>query len=724
MKKDMTFMKLFVLIVFLWVEVFSTFSIPSFEWLPPSEQPDNNWINKVGARSYPEGKTYLVNAPGDGKTLCTQQIQATIDKCAAEGGGQVYFADGCYLTGALFLRSGVNLHIGKQVTLLAIPDIKHYPKIDSRIAGIEMSWPSAIINVLDQKNVAISGEGKLECQGKIYWEKYWTMRKEYEAKGLRWIVDYDCERVRGILVSRSSDVTIKDLNIFQAGFWTVQLLYSDYCTVDGLTIRNNIVGKGPSTDGIDVDSSTHVLVQNSDIDCNDDNICLKSGRDWDGLRVNRPTEYVVIRNCISRQGAGLVTCGSETSGGISNIVGYNLKSEGTTAAIRLKSAMNRGGYIRDIYFSDIEAENVVNVVSVELNWNPSYSYSVLPDDYKSKELPPHWRTMLEKVSPKEKGYTQVNNIYLSNIRFRSCTGAFIRASGIGNQLPLRNFWLKDIEGDARTGGSIRNMKQLNILDVTISTADGSRVDLAQNADVKGEIQYKPYQKEQGFFDRSINKRKDGVEVLACDYPEFAFLFPEMAGNFKLGLSNGKKSYWIDREHTKSVRQQNNGWLYEVEMNAPEKNNAPLKLLIEVLPLKESGGIALAVEGKKLPDGTNLYWAFGGASGKKEVNDWRLLASSCVNNVFSLEGNAFTVYYGESMALKVLQGLVPPTSLIRLSDAGRQFSPEEFFLSGKKTETPALASSFPLEEDEKYYFCFYRQNNQADYNYYMLPSLFK
>ncbi len=67
----------------------------------------------------------------------------------------------------------------------------------------------------------------------------------------------------------------------RTGFWGCQILYSDHCTINGLTINNNIGGHGPSTDGIDIDSSTHVLVENCDIDCNDDNICIKSGRDAD-----------------------------------------------------------------------------------------------------------------------------------------------------------------------------------------------------------------------------------------------------------------------------------------------------------------------------------------------------------------------------------------------------------------------------------------------------------
>lgn len=116
------------------------------------------------------------------------------------------------------------------------------------------------------------------------------MRKDYEKRKLRWIVDYDCKRVRGMLISNSRHITLKDFTLIRTGFWGCQVLYSDQCTLNGLKINNNVGGHGPSTDGIDIDSSTNILIENCEVDCNDDNICLKAGRDADGLRVNRPTE--------------------------------------------------------------------------------------------------------------------------------------------------------------------------------------------------------------------------------------------------------------------------------------------------------------------------------------------------------------------------------------------------------------------------------------------------
>ena len=280
----------------------------TYDWGKLPQQADLNWADSVGSRKQPEGTIVSANSFGaiaDSTKLSTEAIQKAIDSCAASGGGTVTLAPGHYLVGALFIKSGVNLLLDKGVTLLASTDINNYPEFRSRIAGIEMTWPSAVVNIMDAENAALTGEGFIDCRGKVFWDKYWEMRKEYEKKKLRWIVDYDCKRVRGILVSNSKHITLKDFTLVRTGFWACQILYSDHCSVDGVTINNNVGGHGPSTDGIDIDSSTNILVENCEVDCNDDNICIKAGRDADGLRVNRPTENVVIRNCTARKGAGL-----------------------------------------------------------------------------------------------------------------------------------------------------------------------------------------------------------------------------------------------------------------------------------------------------------------------------------------------------------------------------------------------------------------------------------
>jgi polygalacturonase len=430
------------------------------------------WAEKVGATKVPTGKkVYNVTdfgAVNDGLTLNTEAIQKAIDLCSRKRGGVVTFDTGTYLTGSLFIKKGVTLDIGKNVKILGSQNIDDYPEIGTRIAGVEMKWPAALINVLDQDNVAITGEGIVHAHGKPFWDKYWKMRKDYEAKGLRWIVDYDCKRPRTLLIQKSTNVTVKNITLKQAGFWTVQLLYSKYITVDGIVIQNNVDGSGPSTDGIDIDSSSWILVENCDIDCNDDDFCLKAGRDADGLRVNRPTEYVVIRDCVARKGAGLITCGSETSGGIRNILAYNLIANRTTNCINFKSAITRGGTVENIYVHDIQMNNVGTMLRATMDWNPSYSYSTLPNEYSFDSVPEHWKVMLRQVPPEE-GTPHFRNVYLSNMK-GTVRGSAITISGM-KESPIENYFLSDIDIEARTAGDLSYAKGWNFKNVSIKTTN-------------------------------------------------------------------------------------------------------------------------------------------------------------------------------------------------------------------------------------------------------------
>lgn len=467
-------------------------SIPFFlifaatcSYFPCNATPDLSWVKKVGARKMPVKKTvYLVNSYGaanDGQTIATLSIQTAIDDCAKKGGGIVSFKPGVYLTGSIFLKSNVHLKIDKDVLIKGSTNFVDYPEINTRIAGIEIKWPAALINIIGQKNVAVTGEGKVNAQGKFCWDKYWAMRKEYEPKGLRWIVDYDAKRIRTFLVQSSEDVTLKGVTFSNARFWTVQLLYSKYLTVDGVIIRNNEDGHGPSTDGIDVDSSTWVLVQNCDIDCNDDDFCLKSGRDWDGLRVNRPTEYVVIRKCVARKGGGLLTLGSETSGGIRHVLAENLVAKGTGNGFHIKSATTRGGTVEDIYFRNVVMDSVGNAFMYTMNWNPAYSYSTLPKGYNYDSIPAHWKTMLQKVEPAEKGIPKFKDIYINDVVVKKSAKA-INAGGL-EQSTLDNFNFQNINIVTATAGEINYGNKWTFKNVEITAKDKGSLNVKNSKEV-------------------------------------------------------------------------------------------------------------------------------------------------------------------------------------------------------------------------------------------------
>ncbi len=428
-------------------------------------------------------------AVGDGITLNTEAIQEAIDAAAEAGGGVVTFPEGTYLSGALFVKSNVELRIDEGVVIKAVQDDAAFPDVWTRVAGIEMYWPAALINIYEQKNVRITGKGVIDGNGKYWWDKFWGdpprsggMWTDYNARGIRWAVDYDCKRVRAVVAYGSEDVLMKDFTVKRSGFWTITMTYCSRVHVDGVVIRNNIGGFGPSSDGINTDSSSDILVENCDIDCNDDNLCIKSGRDADGLRVNRPAENIVYRNSITRAGHGLFTLGSETSGGMRNIEVYGLKAIGTNIGIRFKSAKVRGGVIEDIRFHHIEMDSVNFPFHFELNWYPAYSYPVIPKSISRDSIPPHWIVMTTPIEPPEKGIPDFHDLSISEVTATHARRAFhVNAY---EEKPIRNVVLENVSISAREAGFINHARDWTMRNVSLCVADSGKIKLTDCINVE------------------------------------------------------------------------------------------------------------------------------------------------------------------------------------------------------------------------------------------------
>lgn len=429
-------------------------------------------------------------AKGDGATLDTVAIQTAIDT-AAKSGGTVVFPQGTFLTGSLFVKSGVTLQVDKGVTITGSQDLKDYPHRPTRVAGIEMTWPAALINVYEQKGATITGEGTIDGNGKVFWDHYWARRADYDPKGLRWAADYDDERPRLIQVFNSSDVKLGGgLLLKRPGFWTVHICYSHDVFVDGLTIRANDEtvhdgkrnGHGPSTDGVDIDSSRKITVAHIDVENNDDAICLKAGRDFDGLRVNRPTEDIIIRDSIIRVGAAGVTFGSETSGGFRNIEIYNLHTlDKVPSGILFKSAHTRGGWGENIRIHDLVMENTPAVLRMTMNWNPQYSYAKIPDGL--KDYPAYYKTLTTPVEPESKGLAHFHDIHIWNIKARGAKSAF---DVNGNQAaPVERVKLDHLDIEAQSAGHILYAKDWTFSDVQMKIADGTSVDTKDSTNITG-----------------------------------------------------------------------------------------------------------------------------------------------------------------------------------------------------------------------------------------------
>jgi polygalacturonase len=423
---------------------------------------------------------FVTGAVGDGKTLNTKAIQAAIDE-AAKTGATVALKPGVYLTGALFLKSGVTLRLDKGVTLLGSQNLADYPELPTRVAGIELTWPAALINVYKQKNVRIVGDGTIDGDGKVFWDSYWALRRKYDPKGLRWAADYDCKRPRLIQVFDSEQVELAGPRLRRAGFWTVHVCYSHDIHIADIEIRNNEGGRGPSTDGVDIDSSHDVLVERIDVTCNDDALCLKAGRDADGLRVARPTYNVVIRDGVVRDASAGITVGSETSGGFRDIKVSGLKvHHPTPVGILFKSAHTRGGAVSNIDIADLHLQDVFTVFRVNLNWNPTYSYAEIPAGM--TDVPPYWKVMTQPVPP-EKGRCRLSDVRVKDIKAIGAKTAFEVAAF--PDLPLERFSFDNLDLDSQTGGRIANARDWRFTRTKVDTLDGKPPEVTDSSGVTG-----------------------------------------------------------------------------------------------------------------------------------------------------------------------------------------------------------------------------------------------
>jgi polygalacturonase len=367
------------------------------------------------------------------------------------------------------MKSNVNLFIDEGVTLLGSHDEKEFPKTLTRAGGIQMYWHAAMISLMGQKNVKVSGRGTINGRGEYWWYKFWSSYKDYEKRGLRWVADYDISRPHMIQVHNSENVIIEDLTLKYSQFWTVHVVFSKHVTVRGLTIRNNMNGKtGPSTDGINMDSSTHCLVEDCDVDTNDDNFSFKSGINADGLKVGIPIQYTVFRNCISRRGHGGITIGSDASGGVHHVLAYNIKMFGTHAGIRFKSARIRGTITSDVHIHNIEMDSVGKMFEFNLDWFPDFSYPNLPDTLKN--VPDFWKVIAEKV-PEDIALPHFRDIRISNVTGKN--GSKIFDVIAYPEAPLEDFTFKNVKVSGKLLGEINHVKNWQFENVSLQDLEGN-----------------------------------------------------------------------------------------------------------------------------------------------------------------------------------------------------------------------------------------------------------
>jgi len=260
------------------------------------------------------GKQYVITDYGvrnDSTVLQTESIQKVIDTCADNGGGVVVVPEGTFLSGSLFFRPGTHLHLRRGATLKGIDAITHYKIVPTRLEGQTINYFAALINADHCDGFTISGEGTINGNGRRFWDEFWLRRKVNPK-----CTNLEALRPRLVYISNSNDVTVSDVHLINSGFWTNHLYQCQRVKFLGAYIYAPTAGypKAPSSDGIDLDVCSDVLISGCYINVNDDGVCLKGGKGTfvDQTPGNGPCRNVIVENCNFGKANGGITFGSES----------------------------------------------------------------------------------------------------------------------------------------------------------------------------------------------------------------------------------------------------------------------------------------------------------------------------------------------------------------------------------------------------------------------------
>ena len=285
----------------------------------PDGTPIDPWFmnaTKVDVQTL--GRQYVITDYGvlkDSTVVQTQRIQAVIDRCSGEGGGVVVIPEGTYLSGALFFKKGTHLHvIGK---LKGSDRIIDFPWMKTRIEGETCQYFCALVNADGLDGFTITGNGTIDGNGLNYWQEFWIRRKWNPQ-----CTNKDAQRPRLTYISNCKNVTVQDVRLMNSPFWTNHVYKSDHvrymdCYIFAPT-ENIWVGDpkrgAPSSDAIDIDACTDVLVKGCYMHVCDDAVVLKGGKGtWaDKDSTNGDCQRILIEDCTYGKVHGCLTLGSES----------------------------------------------------------------------------------------------------------------------------------------------------------------------------------------------------------------------------------------------------------------------------------------------------------------------------------------------------------------------------------------------------------------------------
>jgi polygalacturonase len=428
-------------------------------------------------------------AHNDGTGNASDAFRAAIQAAKATGGGTVFVPAGKYVSGPIEMVSNLTLYFDAGSTVY-FPAVK-LPFTKGRQQGIETLTPVPLIGGHDLENVAVEGRGTLTSPNEAWMQLHERLRPSGSdpgsANGPRWeqmLLDLNAGkpvseeedeaaaaelRPSFVRFINSKNILVSGLHFVGSPMWTVHLLYSENAVVENLVIETY---PGVHTDGIVIDSSRFIKLSNDYIDTGDDGIVIKSGKDADGLRVNRPTQDVAITNCTVHHAHGALTIGSETSGGVRNVSASNFTALDTQNGVRIKSARGRGGVVENLTFDNWTMENVGEAITVT-------NYYMMEGETKTSEQPVSIRTPIFR------------NIAISNMVVNGAK-VLIDVEGLP-EMPISNLHISNIMGTGKTGliGNYSDGLELHNVQLNVEKGPAFQVENSTNLELDHVTTRKP-----------------------------------------------------------------------------------------------------------------------------------------------------------------------------------------------------------------------------------------
>lgn len=382
-----------------------------------------------------------------------EYINEKIKTCSEAGGGKVVLNSGTYFcNGPLVLLSNVNLHLNDGMHLLFSQNPKDYlPVVFVRWEGTEAYNYSPFIYANGVQNIAITGKGIIDGNGLAENSfRNWRSRQKNDQNKLREMGRAGAPVERRVFGAGSflrpqlihfvncRNILLEEITVTNGSFWLIQPTYCSNVTIRDVSVESKFI----NNDGVDIDSSTDVLIENCRFNTGDDFVAIKSGRDQDGWRINKPSKNIVVRNSTSDDCLHGISFGSEISGGIENVYAENLVFKKVRQdGLQFKSNKDRGGYIKNVFISGIQIDTTQTGISFT---NQYHSYS-------GGEFP-----------------SLFENIRIKNLNCNVATKKAISLEGLP-EMPIRNVVMENINVKwAGEKSTITHVEDLTVTQLNIN----------------------------------------------------------------------------------------------------------------------------------------------------------------------------------------------------------------------------------------------------------------